>query len=141
MLLLLYTMATLETMSKKVVQVTAEMKAARTAWDMACRSNASKETQDNLWNYYSSLQKILTHLDGLLKKAGIATLDLERATAWRNTGIYSENFMYIFSLTNPSATPYQQKVCYQEVIEMAMEAQRVAKEKLANIFFRAEPYL
>ena len=134
-------MATLETISKKVVQITAEMKAARTAWDASCRSNSSSQTQDNLWDYYNSLQKIQSHLDGLLKKAGVATLDLERATAWRNTGIYSENFMHVFSLTNPSATPYQQKICYQEVIEMAMEAQRAAKEKLTSIFLQAEPYL
>lgn len=135
------TMATLQSISNKVVEIDAAMKSARTAWDTACRSKASPDTQENLWNYYISLQSILSHLDNLLKKASSATIELDKASTWRSHGIYSSEFIRVFKLTYPTYTDSQIKIMYGDTITKANEAVWAAQDKLRSVLKLADPYL
>jgi hypothetical protein len=134
-------MATLQSISNRVIEIDSAMKAARTAWDTSCRSKASQETQDNLWNHYTALQRILSYLDGLLKKAGAATIELEKASNWRSHGIYSSEFIRVFKLTYPTYTDSQIKIMYGDTITKANEAVWAAQDKLRSVLKLADPYL
>jgi hypothetical protein len=134
-------MASLENISKKVVENCRAMKAARKTWEAACKSKASAETQDNFWNYYIAVQRIYHYLDALLKKAAAATLELQRAAEWRSVDIYTEGFMETLRLTHPCSSAVTLKAWHQEAIEKANEAYWAAQDKLADIFRQAEPYL
>lgn len=134
-------MSTLESISKMVMEKTAAMKVARKTWEAACKSRASAETQDILWNHYVSLQRIVHHMDNILKKASAATLELQRAAEWRSTGIYSEEFTRTFKLTHPCSTNPQLKIWYDDVLDKANNAYWAAQDKLAAALAQADPYL
>lgn len=134
-------MSTLESISKKVVEKTNAMKLARKTWEASCKSRVCLETQDILWNHYVSLQRIVHHMDNLLKKAAEATLELERAAEWRSTDIYTESFMKTFKLTHPCCTSSQLKIWHDDVVKKANDAYWTAQDKLAAALVLAEPYL
>jgi hypothetical protein len=134
-------MATLENISKKVVEKTAAMKVARKTWEAACKSRASAETQDILWNHYVSLQRIVHHIDNILKKASAATLELQRAAEWRAVDIYTEGFMETLKLTHPCSSSSQLKIAYDDLVTKANNAYWTAQDKLAAVLAQADPYL
>ena len=135
------TMATLQTIAHELKKRNAAVKLARSVSDFACRIGADKETQDFLWERYQSLQKTKAELEFILEQVGSITIDLERATEWRSTGVYAPRVLELLRRSYPASSDRVFQLRHQEMIDKASEQQNLAMAELTRLLKKASPYL